>query len=204
MRIRVSHEIVHRFSPPARTVNQILRLTPLSLRQPVRAALADRRRRRRRAARRPRTRMATPSRPTPTTASSSAWRSGPRARSRPATPRAWSAAPSNGCRRRCICARARSPMSTGRCAASPPRRRKAQPIRSTSMHRLMNALHEALPYHPDEKDAAGSAIEAFALRRGRARDFAHIFIACARSRGSGALRLRLSRRRKDAGGGGRA
>jgi len=30
MRIRVSHQIVHRFDPPARTVNQILRLTPLS------------------------------------------------------------------------------------------------------------------------------------------------------------------------------
>src|ERR1700690_3943665 len=30
MRIRVSHEIIHHFSPPARTVNQILRLTPLS------------------------------------------------------------------------------------------------------------------------------------------------------------------------------
>jgi len=52
-----------------------------------------------------------------------------------------------------------------------------------SMHRLMDALHEALPYHPDEKDAAASAIEAFALRRGRARDFAHVFIACARWRG---------------------
>ena len=30
MRIRVSHEIIHRFAPPARTINQILRLTPLS------------------------------------------------------------------------------------------------------------------------------------------------------------------------------
>ncbi len=30
MRIRVSHEIIHRFAPPARMVNQILRLTPLS------------------------------------------------------------------------------------------------------------------------------------------------------------------------------
>ena len=30
MRIRVSHEIIHRFVPPARTVNQILRLRPLS------------------------------------------------------------------------------------------------------------------------------------------------------------------------------
>src|SRR5208282_4084426 len=30
MRIRVTHEIVHRFAPPARTINQMLRLTPLS------------------------------------------------------------------------------------------------------------------------------------------------------------------------------
>ena len=30
MRIRVSHQVIHRFDPPARTVNQILRLTPLS------------------------------------------------------------------------------------------------------------------------------------------------------------------------------
>ena len=52
-----------------------------------------------------------------------------------------------------------------------------------TMHRLMAALHETLPHHPEEKDAAGSAIEAFALRRARARDFAHIFIACARWRG---------------------
>jgi transglutaminase-like putative cysteine protease len=49
-----------------------------------------------------------------------------------------------------------------------------------AMHRLMSALHEALIYQPDEMDAPDSAIEAFALRRGRARDFAHIFIACAR------------------------
>jgi transglutaminase-like putative cysteine protease len=53
-----------------------------------------------------------------------------------------------------------------------------------SMHRLMAALHEGLPHHPEEKDAAGSAIEAFALRRARAHDFAHIFIACARWRGT--------------------
>jgi transglutaminase-like putative cysteine protease len=52
-----------------------------------------------------------------------------------------------------------------------------------SMHRLMAALHETIARQPDETDAAGSAIEAFALRRGRPRDFAHIFIACARWRG---------------------
>lgn len=52
-----------------------------------------------------------------------------------------------------------------------------------SMHRLMGALHDAMTYEPDGKDAAGSALEAFALRRGRGRDFAHIFIACARRLG---------------------
>ena len=49
-----------------------------------------------------------------------------------------------------------------------------------SMHRLMGALNETIAFHPDEKDAAGSPVEAFALTRGRARDFAHIFIACGR------------------------
>jgi transglutaminase-like putative cysteine protease len=49
-----------------------------------------------------------------------------------------------------------------------------------AMHRLMTALNETIPYQPDDADAASSAVEAFALRRGRARDFAHIFIACAR------------------------
>ena len=52
------------------------------------------------------------------------------------------------------------------------------------MHRLMAALHEVIAPQADETDAAGSAIEAFALRRGRARDFAHIFIACARFLGT--------------------
>ena len=44
----------------------------------------------------------------------------------------------------------------------------------------MGALHGTIAFHPEEKDAAGSPVEAFALQRGRARDFAHIFIACAR------------------------
>ena len=79
-----------------------------------------------------------------------------------------------------------------------------------SMHRLMSALNEVIAFQPDEKDAAGSAVEAFALRRGRARDFAHIFIACARflgvparfvsgyrvgGRGLGARRARMNGRR---------
>ena len=68
----------------------------------------------------------------------------------------------------------------------------------------MAALHETLPHHPEEKDAAGSAIEAFALRRGRARDFAHIFIACARWRGIPARFVAGYRVGDGSGRGGRA
>jgi len=49
-----------------------------------------------------------------------------------------------------------------------------------SLHRLMSAAHAALAFDPSEADGPDSAIEAFALRRGRARDFAHVFIACSR------------------------
>ena len=48
------------------------------------------------------------------------------------------------------------------------------------MHRLMNQVRRAMAFDPHEDDDPESAVEAFALRRGRARDFAHIFIACAR------------------------
>jgi transglutaminase-like putative cysteine protease len=52
-----------------------------------------------------------------------------------------------------------------------------------AMHRLMSALHREMTYEPEPADAADTAAEAFALRRGRASDLAHIFIACARSLG---------------------
>jgi len=48
------------------------------------------------------------------------------------------------------------------------------------LHRLMSAVHEAMAFDPSEADGPDSAIEALALRRGRAHDFAHVFIACAR------------------------
>ena len=48
------------------------------------------------------------------------------------------------------------------------------------MHRLMSELNRVMTFDPDEADDPESAVEAFALRRGQARDFAHIFIACAR------------------------
>ena len=179
MRIRVSHEIIHRFAPPARTVNQILRLTPLSFdsqyvlrwRIDVDADGALRE---------------TEDGHGNAVASYSHHglieRLAVSAAGEVETGDAAGVVrgPSSGCRRRCICARARSLTSMGRCATSPPKRRKAPPIRSISMHRLMTALNETIAFHPDEKDAAGSPVEAFALTRGRARDFAHIFIACAR------------------------
>ncbi len=49
-----------------------------------------------------------------------------------------------------------------------------------AMHRLMAELHRAMEFEPNKADHPDSAVEAFALRRGGPRDFAHIFIACAR------------------------
>jgi transglutaminase-like putative cysteine protease len=49
-----------------------------------------------------------------------------------------------------------------------------------ALHRLMSELHRVMTFDPLQTDDPDSAAEAFALRRGRARDFAHIFIACAR------------------------
>jgi len=49
-----------------------------------------------------------------------------------------------------------------------------------ALHRLMSEVHRAIALDTLEPDEPETAVEAFALRRGRARDFAHIFIACAR------------------------
>src|SRR5579863_587265 len=48
------------------------------------------------------------------------------------------------------------------------------------LHALMDALHETMAYEPETSRSATLAAEAFALRRGGASAFAHIFIACAR------------------------
>jgi transglutaminase-like putative cysteine protease len=48
------------------------------------------------------------------------------------------------------------------------------------LHRLMAAVHAALAYESSPRETRGGAAEAFALRRGDAREFAHVFIACAR------------------------
>ncbi len=49
------------------------------------------------------------------------------------------------------------------------------------LHRLMGELNRVMSFDPFQTDDPDSAAEAFALRRGRARDFADVFIACARS-----------------------
>jgi transglutaminase-like putative cysteine protease len=48
------------------------------------------------------------------------------------------------------------------------------------LHAVMGALSEAMSYDGDASPSPANAAEAFALRRGGARDYAHIFIACAR------------------------
>jgi transglutaminase-like putative cysteine protease len=48
------------------------------------------------------------------------------------------------------------------------------------LHRLMDAIHAAMAFEPQASEGKGAAAEAFALRRGGAKDFAHVFIACAR------------------------
>jgi transglutaminase-like putative cysteine protease len=50
-----------------------------------------------------------------------------------------------------------------------------------ALHRLMTELNAAMSFDPFSTDEPESAVEAFALRRGTARDFAHVFIACARN-----------------------
>lgn len=48
------------------------------------------------------------------------------------------------------------------------------------LHALMTAVYETMTHDADLARAPTLAAEAFALRRGAAQDFAHIFIACAR------------------------
>jgi transglutaminase-like putative cysteine protease len=48
------------------------------------------------------------------------------------------------------------------------------------LHPLMAAIHEAMTFAPAPTPATTTAAEAFALRNGAGRDFAHVFIACSR------------------------
>jgi len=182
MRIRVSHQIVHRFSPPARTINQILRLTPLSfdsqyvlrwrvdvdadgaLRETEDAhgnALAS-------------YSHYGPIEQVTISASGEVETSDAAGVVRGATERL----PAEMYLRDSPLAHVNAAL---RSFAAEAVEGAADPL--DTMHRLMAALHEAIARQGDETDTAGSAIEAFALRRGGARDFAHILIACARWRG---------------------
>ena len=69
-----------------------------------------------------------------------------------------------------------------------------------AMHRLISALHGIMTFDPFQTDEPNSAAEAFALRRGRARDFAHIFIACARVLGAPARFVNGYRAAEEEGG----
>lgn len=182
MRIRVSHQIIHRFDPPARTVNQILRLTPLSfdsqyvLRWRVDIE-ADGARRETEDAHGnavtsyshygPIERVTISAVGEVETSDTAGVVRGAAERLPPEMYlRDSPLAQVNGALR-ALAAEATSSASN--------------PL--DSMHRLMAALHEALPHRPEVQDAAASAVEAFALRRAQTRDFAHILIACARWRG---------------------
>jgi len=179
MRIRVSHKIIHHFAPPARTVNQILRLTPLSFdsqyvlrwRMDVDADGALRE-----------------TEDAHGNAVTSFSHHGLVDRLTISAAGEVETADAAGVIRGAI-----EPLPADMYLRESPlahingalRDFSAGATRGSadlldSMHRLMGALHEAIAYHADESDAAGTAVEAFALRRGRGRDFAHIFIACAR------------------------
>jgi transglutaminase-like putative cysteine protease len=51
------------------------------------------------------------------------------------------------------------------------------------LHRLLSRLHEDMTYDPDPTHVATTAAEAFALRRGVCQDLTHVFIAASRSLG---------------------
>ena len=67
-------------------------------------------------------------------------------------------------------------------------------------HRLMAEVHRTTTFDPYATDHPESAVEALALRRGQARDFSHIFIACARFLGIPARFVAGYRAADDAGG----
>src|SRR6202048_3610113 len=51
------------------------------------------------------------------------------------------------------------------------------------LHALMMQINEHMTFDEDPTNSGTSAVEAFALKRGVCQDYAHIFIACARSAG---------------------
>jgi transglutaminase-like putative cysteine protease len=51
------------------------------------------------------------------------------------------------------------------------------------LHALMTQINEHMTFDEDPTNSGTSAVEAFTLKRGVCQDYAHIFIACARSGG---------------------
>src|SRR6202035_1070738 len=51
------------------------------------------------------------------------------------------------------------------------------------LHALMMQINEHMTFDEDPTNSGTSAIEAFGLKRGVCQDYAHVFIACARSAG---------------------
>src|SRR5689334_16804284 len=75
-------------------------------------------------------------------------------------------------------------------SANPPMESFVRHLRSEAeddilgfLHTLMTQINEHMTFDEDPTHSGTSAAEAFALKRGVCQDYAHIFIACARSAG---------------------
>ncbi len=80
--------------------------------------------------------------------------------------------------------------STSLTEVSPVMATFARELRSESeadalgfLHTLMTQINEHMTFDEDPTNSGTSAVEAFTLKRGVCQDYAHIFIACARSGG---------------------
>ncbi len=196
MRIRISHEIAHRYAPPARMVIQNLRLTPHGfdsqyvlgwrINLDIDSAL----------------RQTEDAHGNVVSTFSHHGRPverltvvGAAARSRRAMRRASCAARSNVCRRRCICATARSPMPMARCATLRPSATAGASDPLDALHRLMTELNRVMAFDPvrgGRSGIGGRGLRAAARAGARLRPYLHRLRALPRH--SGALHRRLSRR----------
>ncbi len=80
--------------------------------------------------------------------------------------------------------------STGLTTVNPAMETFARALRAESeddtlgfLHTLMTQVNEHMTFDEDPTNSGTSAVEAFGLKRGVCQDYAHIFIACARSGG---------------------
>jgi len=200
MRIRIAHEIVHRFAPPARTINQNLRLTPHGfasqyvLRWRLGVDLDGALRQ---------TDDAHGNQLTSFSRHGTIERLMVRAAGEVETSDAAGVIRGAAERLPAEMYLRESPLAQANGAlqnfAAEAADGAASPLEA--MHRLMGAVNGEMAHEPDPADAAISAAEAIALRRGRACDFAHVFIACARRLGVPARFISGYRAARDGGGG---